>query len=192
MKKKMICMLLCAVIGIALAACGGKETGATSDTANQEEQNQEEQKQEQSQEKNWTISADEMQAAVEKDYGYTNDGELVNMDDENDKTHREGTWFEQDGETLVEHFVDISYDGRTNEITDISWYYEMNRSDLDYWMETLGLVIKNPEDLQFIRDKLSQDPIPAYEETEISDATLFIQNYGDDDYRVLHIGLTRK
>ena len=188
MKKNWIAVLLAAVLCMTLAACGGNQPAEAGQSGGNDKPAQG-----QSQSKNWTISADEMQAVLERDYGYSNESELVDTDDENDRTHREETpRFELDGETYVEHFVDISYDGKTNEITGIGWYYTMQRSDLDYWMETLGLVIGEPDDLKFIRDVLSQDPIPAYKKYEISDASFTVQNFGDDEYRTLAVFLTRK
>ena len=163
-------------LSIVLTACGG--AGKVKDASNKSVQKG----------NNWG-SADDLQALLESDYGYVNDSELTNMNDENDKTHRE-VINNEDG--TLKHFVDISYDAKTNKITDIGWYYEMNNSDIDYWMKTISLVITNKDDQKFIRKTLLQSDTSTYKELEISDSSFLVNCYGDDDYRILHVYFGRK
>ena len=170
-------------LSIVLTACGGNSTasggaGKVKDTSNKSVQKG----------NNWG-SADDLQALLESDYGYVNDRELSNMDDKNDKTHREEI-NKEDG--TLKHFVDISYDAKTNKITRISWYYDMNNSDIDYWMKTIGLVITNKDDQKIIRETLLQSDILTYKELELSDSSFRVNCYGDDDYRTLNVYFGRK
>ena len=170
-------------LSIVLTACGGNSTasggaGKVKDASNKSVQKG----------NNWG-SADDLQALLESDYGYVNQDELINKDDKNDKTHREGI-YKEDG--TWKHGVDISYDAKTNEITDILWKYDMIDSDIDYWMETISLVITNKDDQELIRKTLLQIDIPTYKELELSDASFSVNCHGDDDYRTLAVYFFRK
>ena len=184
MKKTLITVLILAVMTTVLTACGGGG-GAASGSAPGSGSSGAASGQ---QAKNWAISADDLQAKVEKDFGYVNEREMTDSNDKNKKTHRE-EFLGADGTSL--HFVDIGYSAADNRITQFGWYYDADNSDLDYWMETVGLVITDPDDQKIIRDILSQEEIPAYQEIEISDATGLVQNSKSEDRSMVHIFLSR-
>lgn len=186
MRRTVATMAVALSMSLALAACGG--SAATTDNSGTVAQDGGQATKAEQKGNNW-MSADDLQALLESDYGYVNDSELSSIDDENDKTHREGI-DNEDG--TVRHFVDISYDGKTNEITSINWYYSMQDSDIDYWMETLGLVVTNPDDQQIMKDTLSEIEDMEMRDVELSDAGLYVFRYGEsDDWPIMNVSLTR-
>ena len=173
-------------VSLALAACGG--SAATTDNSGAAAQDGGQATKAEQKGNNW-MSADDLQSLLESDYGYVNDSELSNMDDENDKIHRESI---ENEDGTVRHFVDINYDGRTNEITSINWNYSMLDSDIDYWMETLGIVVTNPDDQQILKDTLSEIEDMEMRDQELSDASLHVFRFGeDDDWPLMNVSITR-
>lgn len=186
MRRTVATMAVALSMSLALAACGG--SAATTDNSGAAAQDGGQATKAEQKGNNW-MSADDLQSLLESDYGYVNDSELTNMDDENDKTHRENI-DNEDG--TVRFFVDISYDGRTNEITSINWNYSMLDSDIDYWMETLGIVVTNPDDQQILKDTLSEIEDMEMRDQELSDASLHVFRYGeDDDWPLMNVSITR-
>ncbi len=185
MRKRAVMLLLAAVMSLALVACGGSGDGADGGSAAGNGGGTKAAQQG----NNWD-SADEIESILENDYEYKDVETLTNMDDENDKTYRMTRWREDE---MVEHFVDLSFDAKTNEITDFGWYYETHSSDIEYWMETIGLVITNPDDQKIIRDTLTGVEVGTYiDEIELSDATMSVGCFGDDDYTTLNVYIDRK
>ena len=187
MSRAIATMAVALSMSLALAACGG--SAATTDNSGAAAQEGGEAAKAEQKGNNW-MSADDLQALLESDYDYVNDSELSNMDDENDKIHRESI---ENEDGTVRHFVDINYDGKTNEITSINWYYSMQDSDIDYWTETLGLVVTNPDDQQILKDTLSEIEDMEMRDAELSDADLHAFRYGEgDDWPIMNVSLTRR
>lgn len=184
MRKKLIALTMLALMIMMLVACGGSGDGTDGSAVGNGGGTKAAQ-----QGNNWS-SADEIESILENDYEYKDVETLTNMDDENDKTYRMTRWREDE---MVEHFVDLSFDAKTNEITDFGWYYETHSSDIEYWMETIGLVITNPDDQKIIRDTLTGVEVGTYiDEIELSDATMSVGCFGDDDYTTLNVYIDRK
>ena len=107
MSRAIATMAVALSMSLALAACGG--SAATTDNSGAAAQEGGEAAKAEQKGNNW-MSADDLQALLESDYDYVNDSELSNMDDENDKIHRESI---ENEDGTVRHFVDINYDGKT-------------------------------------------------------------------------------
>ncbi len=187
-RKGALALGMVLAMSLTLAACGGNGGGSAGSTGASGTAGGDAPVETVRKGNNWS-SADDVRDIVENDYGFDDVEVLSNMDDENDKTYRMTTWREDE---LVEHFVDISFDGTTNEITGLNWYYETHSSDLDYWMETLGLVITDSDDQQIIRDLLSDVDLSTFEESELSDAKLTVNCFGDEEYATLNVRIVRK
>lgn len=187
-RKGALALGMVLAMSLTLAACGGNGGGSAGSTGASGTAGGDAPVETVRKGNNWS-SADDVRDIVENDYGFDDVEVLSNMDDENDKTYRMTTWREDE---LVEHFIDISFDGTTNEITGLNWYYETHSSDLDYWMETLGLVITDSDDQQIIRDLLSDVDLSTFEESELSDAKLTVNCFGDEEYATLNVCIVRK
>ncbi len=187
MKRKFLCLFLTAVFCIGLAACGAEsaseedagaadtaetvsaesvsaETSAAGDAA--ADDSAEDSAEAADAAEGYGLGmADDLQALLESDYGFT--CEETADGNEGESIYREAI-FTEDGSKS--HYVNISFDNETNQITAVDWYFYLNASDMDYWMEMTGLSLENSADLEQIQAVLTaEEELPAYESFELSE-----------------------
>ena len=98
------------------------------------------------------------------------------------------TGYTKNGEPYIN--VDIAYDESTNRVIYMEWYFDPEKTTAKERKEAVCTALRDPDDIQKTTELLDMDPLPDYEEKELSDCMLYVMTVEENGYTALCVQFT--